>query len=224
MQSGADKIQQGFIGFDLPDFKGGGQAVFGQLVPAVAQTRRLRDPQNNLQISQTAGRFLAVGLQRIGRVFKLVVPLAKLQCFGNKKCFGVHHAGQLRLQIVKAFLVANDQTCLHQRGLHGDIFGGFFSALGRGSHAGANLQTAVPAVADELLNLRFQVGVVINRTVIWQQKQHVYIGVRKQLTAAVAAHCYQAGIGCKVRQQPQFLQSDVGVFGQLLQHAPNAAS
>ena len=155
MQPGADEIQQCFIGFDLLYFKGSSQAVFGQIIPAAAQTCGLRDPQNNLQISQSAGGFLAVGLQRVRRIFKLVMPLTQLQCFGNEKCFGVHRVSQFCLQNVKVFVVANNQTRLHQRSLYSHVFGSLFGALERRAHAGANLQPAVPAVADELFNLRF---------------------------------------------------------------------
>ena len=78
MQPRANQAQQRFIGLDLLDFKWRSQAIFSQLVPGFAQAGGSRHPQNNLQVTQATGGFFAVGFQRVGRVFKLVVALAQL--------------------------------------------------------------------------------------------------------------------------------------------------
>ena len=78
VQAQADELEQCLIALDLLDLKRCGQAIAREFVPALAQARRLSHPQDYLQVAQAAGRLFAVGLQRVGRVLKLVVALAQL--------------------------------------------------------------------------------------------------------------------------------------------------
>ena len=77
MQAQTDELEQGFVALELLDLKRSGKAIAREFVPAIAQSRSFGHPQDHLQVAQSTGRFLAVGLQRIGRVFKLVVALAQ---------------------------------------------------------------------------------------------------------------------------------------------------
>ena len=79
VQAGPNEAEQSLVGLDLPHLKGCRQAVACQLFPGLAQSSGPRHPQHDLQVTQTAGGFFAVGLERVGRVFKLVVALPQLQ-------------------------------------------------------------------------------------------------------------------------------------------------
>ena len=79
VQAGPNEAEQSLVGLDLPYLKGCRQAVACQLFPGLAQSSGPRHPQHDLQVTQTAGGFFAVGLERVGRVFKLVMALPQLQ-------------------------------------------------------------------------------------------------------------------------------------------------
>ena len=62
VQARADQAEQGLIGFELAHFKGSGQPLLSQRVPAAAKACGARHPQHHLQVAQAARRLFAVGL------------------------------------------------------------------------------------------------------------------------------------------------------------------
>jgi hypothetical protein len=66
------------------------QPALRQFSPRIAQSGRFGDPQDDLQITQSAGAFLAVRFQAIWRVFVLRMALAHFQRLGLKECLRVH--------------------------------------------------------------------------------------------------------------------------------------
>ena len=221
VQPRAYQAQQRFIGLDLPDFKRGYQSVVRQLVPRFPQAGGPGYPQHHLQVAQPAGRLFAIGLQRIRRVFKFVMPLPHFQRFGDKKCFGIESLVQLFLQAGVAAFRPGDQAHLQQRGLHRHILGRFLNAMHGCTHTGADLQAAVPAVADEGFHLELEHGVSLDIRAVRQEQQYIHIRIREQFAPAESAHRDQAGLRWKVAALPQQLQGGIGQFAQFLQQSAN---
>ena len=160
VQTCANQRQGGFVALERARLQGGGQASARQGGPVVSQPRSLGHPQNDLQITQAAGRLFAIGLQGVGRVFKLGVPLAHFQRLGHEESFGVQGLGKAVGERFVQGLVAHNQARLQQRGLHRDVPFGLPNAVIHIAHAGANFQTGVPAAANEGLQTGFQ-GVIL---------------------------------------------------------------
>ena len=159
VQQDAHHTQPLFVARELARLVGGDQATAGQFGPTVAQTSGLGHPLQDVQIAQAARRLFAVGLQRIGCVFKFGVALAHLQGFGHKKGLGVHGLGITALKLCKQALLPADPARFEQRGLHRHIFGRLQHAFFNRSHARAHLHARVPALADESFHLATQ-GVI----------------------------------------------------------------
>ncbi len=121
MQVRADEEQQGFVALDLPHLEVGGEAVGGQLLPVAAQAAGAGHPEHGLQVAQAAGRLLAVGLQRVGRVLVFVVPLPHFQGLGDQEGLRVHLCVVALLEIPHQGGAADDAAGLQQRGLHGHV-------------------------------------------------------------------------------------------------------
>ena len=131
----ADQGQQGLVAFELAEFEGRGQAAPGQGVPGVTKPGRLGDPQDDMQITQAAGRLFAIGLERVGRIFKLVMALLQLEGLCNKKGLWVECSEVLVLKAGEQRFIAGDQACLQQRCLHGNVAGRLLEALLDCTHA-----------------------------------------------------------------------------------------
>jgi hypothetical protein len=223
VQACADQAEQGLVGLDLARFQRRGQTLAGQLVPAAAQARGLGHPQDDLQVAQAAGRLLAIRFERVGRVLELGVALAHLQRLGDEEGLGVHGFAEIADQARKGILAAGDQPAFQQRGLHGHVLGRLGHAVANGAHAGADLESQVPAGADERLQPGLERRVRVRQAAIGQQHQNIDIGKRKQFAASVAAHRHQRETGTEVRERPEFTQGLVGQAGKVLQGLAHAA-
>ena len=217
VQARADQAQQRFVALDLPRFVRGRNAFAHQGVPALAQAGRPGHPHDDLQIAQAPGRLLAVGLERIGRVFEFGVPLAHLQQLALQKGQRVQCLCVAFAKTPEQPLVPGDPARLQQRGLHRDVGGRFSHAFGGGAHAGCDLQPAVPATADEGLELGLQARGVVWRLAIGQEHQHVHIGVGKQLRTTKAAHSGQTQLITQAGLLPQPNQNAIDQAGELPQ-------
>ena len=225
MQAQADQAEQGLIGLDAAHLEAGEQALIGQLFPAAPEPGRTRHPHNDLQVAQAARRLFAIGLQRVGRVFVLGVPLAQFQRFGHEKGLRIHLRSQFLKQSSALAARARHESGLEQRGLDGDVPRSFFQAFSGRAHARADLQATVPAQADEGLQPLLKAQTLAGGQVgaFGQKQQDVHIGVRKQLTPAIAADGHQAAARPEVGLPPQLLQHLVGVPGEFLQQPAHAA-
>ena len=223
VQARADEAQQGLVALDLAHLEGRGHAAGGQLLPVAAQARALGHPQDHLQVAQAAGRLLAVGLQRIGRVLVLGVALAHLQRLGDQKRLGVHLRPVLPLELCKQRGIAAHQPRFEQRGLHGDIARALGQALSHRAHARSDLQARVPAAANEAFELGAQGAAGLGCRAVGQQQQDIDIGIGEQLVAPEAADRHQGHVIGQLGALPQGLQQVARQRRQLAQQHADAA-
>ncbi len=114
VQACADEKQQCLVALDLAHLVRCGQSAVGQFVPALAQAGGARHPQDQVQVAQATGRFLAVGLQRVRGVFVFGVALAHLQRLGHQKGVRVELRTKLVLKACKQGGVAANAPCFEQ--------------------------------------------------------------------------------------------------------------
>ena len=212
MQASADLEQRGFVAFKLLRFQVGEDAVLGQFMPVVPQIGRFGHPQNGVQVAQAAGGFFAVGLQCVGRIFKLGMALAQLQVFGQKKFLGMESAGQLGQQLRKVLCAAANVAHFQHRGLRGNVLLRQGQTFIDGAHAGANLQPRIPAGGDKSLQRWAQSGIVRRH-----QQQNVNVRIRKKLAAPITAHRHNGHLRWQARGRGQGQQLLIDQLGQALQ-------
>ena len=125
---------------DLTEFGLADQLAAGKVSPGGAQTGGTTDPENELQIAQTARAFLAVGLQAVRRVLIARVALAHLEkLFGEEKR-RVKLVLEPLSQLIECLTFAGEQASLDETGLHGDIAARFVQAVVNASDAVADLK------------------------------------------------------------------------------------
>ena len=129
------------------------------------------------------------------------MALAQLQRFGHKKGLRVQGFKKCGFELRHQICVARDQAAFQQRGLHRHVFAGFAHAVGQGAHARTDLQPRVPAAANEQFYALRQRRVVLRA--FGQEHQHVHVGIRKQLGAAIATHGQQGAGGRQAGLGPQ---------------------
>ena len=223
VQPRPDQAEQGLVALDLAHFERRGQPRARQLVPAVPETGRLGHPQDHLQVAQAAGRFLAVRLQGVRRVLELIVALAQLQRFGDKEGTRVHGGVETTLKLEVQGAVTRDQARFQQRRLHSHVLLRLRHAFRHVAHARSDLDAAVPALADESLDLAPLLGALFGRLAVRQQHHHIDVGIGEQLGPAVATHRHQGKLGRHRGARPQQRQGVVGIAGQRLQQFADAA-
>ena len=180
---------------DLAQLECGHQSVLMQLRPGAAVAGSLRHPGHGLQVAQTTGRFLAVGLQGVGCMVEACMALPHLQQLGPIEGIGMHGgiAGVTKLPVERP--LTGDFPTFHEGGLYGGVAGGRLQALRHCAHARPGLQPHVPARTHESSRLFCQ-GII---TTIRQQHQYIDVRVREEFLAAKSAYSHQ-------RQRP-FVQT-----------------
>jgi hypothetical protein len=147
VQAGADQAEQGLVA--LSCWPRNAWQAAGPARPAAAQAGGLGHPEDGVQIAQAAGRFLAVGLQRVGRVLVLGVALAHLQRLGLKR-------PRVELRAKRCSNLANRACCRDaarsSRRSAPSRRRGLLQAFGRCARW-SRFPARVPATADELLEL-----------------------------------------------------------------------
>ncbi|CUK07277.1 Uncharacterised protein [Achromobacter sp. 2789STDY5608615] len=197
----------------------GQQACLRHRAPVLAEAGRARHPQDHLQVAQAAGRFLAIGFERVGRVLVARVALLHLDALGAEERARVQPRLGGGLELLHQRAAAGQPARFKQRGFHRDVGVGLALAVLDGAHAVAGLQAQVPERGDQLLDG----GLVLGGGGVRQQDQQVDVGVRVQFAAAVAAHRRQRGAGRqgivldqvaqrRVDDAAQFAQQRVGAF------------
>ncbi len=130
------------------------KTVIHQFVQGFGIEVAFRHPADHLDIAQSAGAFLDIGLQVIGGVVKLVVPLLLFRQFG----FEEFAAGPDSIRTGLSFLLfkqvnrADQQAGFLQVGGHGDILFGLLVTLFDAAHALPDLQTDIPQESQEAFN------------------------------------------------------------------------
>ena len=222
VQTQPNEVQQCLVGLELAHFQRCGQSLAAQFVPAATKTGCLGHPENDLQVPQTSWRFLAVGLQCVRGVFLTLMALAHFERLGHKEGLGVHRLVQRGDQSFVLLAAATNQPAFQCRGLDGHVAQGFFHAFTDFAHAGANVQPAVPAPANELFQLRFQRRVGFRVGIVRQQHQHIDVRIGKQLATPETAHGHQRMVSPQTALGPQLAQQTISQVRQLLQRAAYA--
>ena len=158
------------------------EAVARELAPRAAQAGRARYPQHRLQVAQAAGALLDVGLEVVDRVLVLQVPLLLLERLRRVERAHVHQRVELRAEPAEQRPRAAQEAVFEQARAHGDVGDHLGLAFAERAHGVRQLDADVPQRREEALDRRRR-----RRAVRGQQHEHVDVGVREELPAAVAA-------------------------------------
>ncbi len=158
-----------------------------QLAPRAPEAGGARDPQHGLQVAEPSGALLDVGLEVVRGVVVLEVPLLLLERLRLVEERHVERGGDRAAERAVQRARARDPAVLEKARLDGDVGGHLRLALGDRAHAVPDLETDVPQRAEKALDELGAGSVGLVR----QQDQHVYVGVGKELAAAVAADGHQ---------------------------------
>ncbi len=173
------------------------QPVPREFGPCPPETGGATDPQNRLQVAQSSRTFLDVGLQVVDRVVDFEVPLLLLERLGRVESVDVQvvreHGPELPAQAPRAV----EKAIFEEAGPDGDVAGHFRHALGDGADGVAQLHAGVPQRGEEPFDGRGGGG-----TTVGQKDQHVDVGMREELTSAVAADGQQREFSRHVRLAP----------------------
>ena len=137
-----------------PQLRGGEKAVGDQLIERLGAELALGHPADGLDVAQSAGAGLDVGLEVVGGIVGLEAPLLLLAHLGLEEVAhrpdaigrerGAHRGEQLGR--------AGEAARLHQRRHHPDVGGALLGAFGDGAHAVADLEADVPQEGHQLLD------------------------------------------------------------------------
>ena len=145
VQPGANQAQKLLVARQLAHLARRGHARVRQRRPACAQAGGARRPAQHVQIAQPAGRLLAIGLQRVGRVLLARVALALLQALGLHESQRIQLRGKSLLKAGAKRRIARHKSRLQQRRAQAQIFPRRRQRLIRRAHAGADGQAHIPA-------------------------------------------------------------------------------
>ena len=227
VQPRADQPQHAFVLVQLAHLEGRDQPLRRQLGPAAAQPGGARHPDHHLQVAQAARAFLAVGLERVGRVLVLDVALAHLQLLGAQEGARVDRCVGRLAEAGEQLARAAQEARFEQRRLHRHVALRLLDAFVDAAHRRADFHPDVPAGVHEGLDRRAQrvgrrPGVAGGRSRRIelrpgrQQHQHIDVRVGEELAAPVAADGDQRGAGRHRGQLPKLGQRVVGLAGQPL--------
>ncbi len=213
VQARAQTLQELFVATQLLEFAIGEQVARKQFRPAVAEPRGLGHPQDDLQITQPAGAFLAVRLEAVGRVLVFRVALTNFQLLAAKKCQGIEIDGEALLECLEKRPVAGDETRFEQARLHRDVSLRFAQAFVDRAYGRSDLDADVPEEPDERLHVRRE------RVAVGAAMQHenVDVRVRVQLAASVAAHGHERELPRHLALGPRVAHGLVDGLAQAVQ-------
>ena len=149
------------------------------------QAGGLGNPQDRLQVAQSARTFLDVGLEVVQRVVILEMALLLLQRLLRVEGLDVERRCEPLAEFADELARPGDAPVLEQAGAYGDIVGHFGLAFGDGARRMRRIQADVPQGGQETLEGRR--GCRARHAGVRQQHQHVDIGKRVELGTAVAA-------------------------------------
>ncbi len=213
VQADAQVLQRGFMARKPLRFALLQQLLLRQVAPVPADAAGLRDPADHLQVAQSARRLLEVGLERVGRVPVLGVPLLLLQFLRLQEGGRLDDARDRFRQAPEEGGVAREQARFEQRRLDGDVALRGLDAGFDAAHAVADFQPDVPEHADQAFDALALALVGFGA----EQHQHVHVRAGEQLAAPVAAGGDQRHAGRGAMRAPQSLQRPVDQPGMLVQ-------
>ena len=206
MEHGADAHEHALVDPIEPGLRIGHETVVGKLRLVATDARGPGDPHDHLQVAKAARALLGIGLEAVGRVLVLDVPLDHLQLLGLQERARVHRLVQARIEPLPGGLVAGERTALEQGGAHRDVGLGFGEALVDRAHRMADLQADVPAGTDEARQRGRPrlVGCLV------EQDEEIDVRMRIELAPAVASHRDQGRAGGQAGLGPELAQGPVG--------------
>ncbi|SPT41600.1 Uncharacterised protein [Achromobacter denitrificans] len=189
MQFDAQALEGLFRLAQVPRFGRGQQPRLRHRAPTIAEARGTRHPQNDLQVAQAAGRFLAIRFQRVGRVVIARMALLHLDPLGLEKGAWIQPRLGGGVKLAHQDAAARQPARFQQRRFHGDVGIGLAFAFFNGAYAVAGFQAQVPQRGHQPFNGRFLFGCGGVR----QQNQQIDVGMRIKLAPAITAHRRQRG-------------------------------
>ncbi len=144
VQPDADILESTLLLHQLARLRRRDQSARRELAPRIAQAGCFGDPKDDLQITQSARTFLAIGFEAVRSVFVFHMALAHLQSLGLEECLRVHRRTAAVLQKLKQFAIAANQACFQQAGLYRNVGRGFTQAFVDRAYAVADFQADIP--------------------------------------------------------------------------------
>ena len=194
----------------------GDQAVGGELSPVGAGVGGTADPQDGLQVAQPARALLDARFEVVGAFLVTGVALLLFELLGLAEQYRVQACRQPLAERRGTPPCTAQQARFQQVGLHRHVARRDLEALFQGAHAVADLQPDVPERADQLLDLRLELGPGI----LGEQHEEVDVRPGKQFAPAVAADREQRSRLRHLHMAPGLAQQAIGERGLSAQHAP----
>src|SRR5690606_524848 len=117
-------------------------------------TARARDPQDRLQVAQSARTFLQVRLQIRCLITRVALLLLELFCF--QKSAGIERRVEALCEISEQLAAACKMPRLEQRRLDGNVLLRHRQTLGDRAHTVSDFETDVPQRPNQLLELSLE--------------------------------------------------------------------
>ena len=161
-------------------------ALLDQLLGLAHAVDVFGDPEQRVQIAQTALAVLDVGLDQIARLSGATVSLLALRELGGDELGTVPCVTSLSKrvdQFVEQLVVAEQIAQLQDGGADGDVGLGLADAFVDRARRMPDLQSHVPEAIEDQFGDRFAPGGLL----VGQEEQQVDVGARRQEAAPVAA-------------------------------------
>ena len=220
VQPGADFLDATFAAADQTRFLRRDEPVASKLRPARAVAAGAGEPQQHMQVAQSARAFLHVRLEAVRRLVVLDVTLPLLEHLCAEVGGAIQRFADRALEALEQPLLAGDAARLEQRSQHGNVSPRLGPALVDSADAVAQREPEVPQQSDEPLDRGAfgRVGFVL------EQDQDVDIGMREELAPAIAADGDQRGVLLQARALGQLAQQAVGRAGEALEQPFNRSA
>ena len=131
----------------------GQEVVLDQPVEGRSTEVTLSHTGNHLDVAQSAGTALDVGLEVVDGILELVVALLLLPGLGSEELIRrpqCRRIGCFAHPLVQP-TAAVDQSRFHKVGGHSDVCAGLLHALGHGADTVAGVQVGIPQRPDKIL-------------------------------------------------------------------------
>ncbi len=204
VQADAQVLQHALVGRDGGGLARRDQALLGELGPGLPEARGAREPQHHLQVAQSPGAFLDVGLEVVGRLLEALVAALLLPELGLEEVAHRAARAQPLVQGGEEPRIARNQARLEETRVHGDVLGSLLDAFGDGAHAVAGLEAAVPQLADEALDRG------VGRAPVGQEHEDIHVRMREESAPPIAPDRHQRDMRIVDRIAPQAPQQLIG--------------
>ena len=213
MQQDAQLLQKPLALRQALLFEVGDKTMAFQITPAVAVACGLRNPQNRLQIAQSARTLLAIGLQAVRRLLMATVAVLPFEALGVIKSLRIDALPEFSDHPVKERRVTRKRTRFDQGRLDGQILFRLLQAILDAAYAVSNIEANVPEGADQEFNLP---GARLIKG-FRQEDQDVDIRSRPQLGTPITTNRAKRHGIRQARLGPQIAQNLVDQMAALIE-------